>query len=106
MLDPRSPTWSTDVLREALERGSGAAVRRAGVRSPAAGKTGTSNGGVDAWFVGYTPRLVGGVWIGFDRPRPVTDAASGGAWRRRSGAAWSSASPAASRRRPGRSRTA
>jgi penicillin-binding protein 1A len=68
----------TDVLREALERGSGTEALAAGVRGPAAGKTGTSNGGVDAWFVGYTPQLVAGVWIGFDKPQPIADEASGG----------------------------
>jgi len=57
----------TDALREALERGTGTAVRQSGFRGPAAGKTGTTNDGTDTWFVGYTPEVVGAVWIGFDR---------------------------------------
>jgi penicillin-binding protein 1A len=38
---------------------------------PAAGKTGTTNDYVDAWFVGFTPKLVTGVWIGFDQPKTI-----------------------------------
>jgi membrane peptidoglycan carboxypeptidase len=67
-----------DVLREALDRGTGRAVRAAGFGRPAAGKTGTTNDAADAWFVGYTPRVVAAVWIGFDEPRPIVAVASGG----------------------------
>lgn len=68
----------TDVLKDAVERGTGTAVRRVGFRGPAAGKTGTTNDGADVWFVGYTPRLVAAVWVGFDQPKPIVDEASGG----------------------------
>lgn len=68
-----------DTLREVLDRGSGATVQQTGFRGPAAGKTGTSNDGSDAWFIGYTSDLVTGVWIGFDQPRTITDRATGGA---------------------------
>lgn len=68
----------TDVLAEALERGTGFRVRQAGVRAPAAGKTGTTNDGADTWFVGYTPELSAGVWVGFDKPRPILEDATGG----------------------------
>jgi penicillin-binding protein 1A len=68
----------TDLLRDAVDRGTGRAVRRAGYQGPVAGKTGTTDDGNDVWFVGYTPELVGGVWIGFDRPRSVlADARAG-----------------------------
>ncbi|HET7042446.1 MAG TPA: hypothetical protein VFI13_10520, partial [Gemmatimonadales bacterium] len=40
--------------------------------------TGTTNEGADAWFVGYTPEIAAGVWIGFDKPRPILDKATGG----------------------------
>lgn len=56
----------TDMLRGVVERGTAAGVRRAGFRAPAAGKTGTSDDSRDAWFVGFTPNLVAGVWTGFD----------------------------------------
>jgi penicillin-binding protein 1A len=69
----------TDMLRDVLDRGTGSAVRAAGYRGPAAGKTGTTQDGADAWFVGYTPELVGVVWIGFDRPAPIVPRATGGA---------------------------
>jgi len=68
----------TDMLREAVDRGTGSAVRRAGFKGPAAGKTGTTNDATDAWFVGYTPDLVGAVWIGFDDPKAIVKNASGG----------------------------
>jgi membrane peptidoglycan carboxypeptidase len=68
----------TQALRQAVDRGSGARARRAGFRGAAAGKTGTTNDGADAWFIGYTPSLVAGVWIGFDAPRPITRDATGG----------------------------
>ena len=44
---------------------------RSGFTLPAAGKTGTTNDYVDAWFVGFTPHLVTGVWIGFDQPATI-----------------------------------
>jgi penicillin-binding protein 1A len=68
----------TDVLREAITRGTGTAVRQAGFQGPVAGKTGTTNEGTDAWFVGYTPEVVASVWMGFDQPRPIVPQATGG----------------------------
>jgi hypothetical protein len=77
-LEPAVAFLITDVLEEALERGTGTQVRQVGVVAPAAGKTGTTNDGADTWFVGYTPDLVGGVWLGFDQPRPILKEATGG----------------------------
>jgi 1A family penicillin-binding protein len=68
----------TDMLRDAVDVGTATSVRRAGFHGPAAGKTGTTNDAADAWFVGYTPQLVGTVWIGFDQRRPIAARASGG----------------------------
>lgn len=56
----------THLLQGVMERGTGASARLYGVEGPVAGKTGTTNEGRDAWFVGYTPRLVALVWVGFD----------------------------------------
>jgi len=53
-------------LRGVVERGTARSLRELGVRGPVAGKTGTSDGSRDAWFVGFTPDLVVGVWVGFD----------------------------------------
>ena len=48
------------------------------VHVPVAGKTGTTNDNADVWFVGMTPSIVAGVWIGFDRPSTITPGAAGG----------------------------
>lgn len=53
----------TDALSDVVNRGTAARVRAMGYKGPAAGKTGTSR---DAWFVGYTPKLLVAVWVGYD----------------------------------------
>jgi penicillin-binding protein 1A len=78
VLEPAVAFLVTDALREALVRGTGEAVRGSGFQLPAAGKTGTTNEGTDAWFVGYTSDVVAGVWIGFDQPRTIVAKATGG----------------------------
>jgi 1A family penicillin-binding protein len=77
-MDPGVAFIVTDILRDALDIGTGTGVRTAGFRGPAAGKTGTTNNATDAWFVGYTPEIVGAVWIGYDKPSPLGGAATGG----------------------------
>lgn len=77
-MEPAVAFLITDVLSEALERGTGTQVRQVGVVAPAAGKTGTTNDGADTWFVGYTPDLVAGIWLGFDQPRAILKDATGG----------------------------
>jgi penicillin-binding protein 1A len=59
------------MLADVINAGTGAGARRAGFTLPAAGKTGTTNDFNDAWFVGYTPALVAGVWVGFDQPHTI-----------------------------------
>jgi 1A family penicillin-binding protein len=78
VLDPGIAFLITDVLAEALRRGTGIGALGKGFEVPAAGKTGTTNQGADAWFVGYTPEIVSGIWIGFDRPRAIIEDATGG----------------------------
>lgn len=68
----------TSMLQSAVDQGTGHAVREGGVRGAVAGKTGTTNEGADAWFVGYSPSLVTGVWLGADTPASLGAAASGG----------------------------
>ncbi|MCK5032359.1 MAG: PBP1A family penicillin-binding protein [Calditrichia bacterium] len=59
----------TDMLQDVMKRGTGYPVRRDyKFYGPAGGKTGTTNEFTDAWFVGFTPHLVAGVWVGFDDP--------------------------------------
>jgi 1A family penicillin-binding protein len=77
-MDPAVAYVVTDILRDAVDHGTGTGVRLAGFRGPVAGKTGTTNNATDAWFVGYTPDIVGAVWIGYDTPTPLGGAATGG----------------------------
>ena len=80
-IDPRVAFIVRDMMREAVERGTGSWVRRlVDPRVPVAGKTGTTNDNTDVWFVGMTPELVAGVWLGFDRPRPIARGAGGGTY--------------------------
>jgi membrane carboxypeptidase/penicillin-binding protein len=59
------------MLADVINAGTGAGARALGFRLPAAGKTGTTNNFNDAWFIGYTPNLVTGVWIGYDMPHTI-----------------------------------
>jgi membrane peptidoglycan carboxypeptidase len=56
----------TSILQGVIDRGTGAGVRRFGIRDPLAGKTGTTNDRRDSWFAGYTPDRVTVVWVGYD----------------------------------------
>jgi len=60
-----------DMLRGVIDGGTGYGVRRMGFRLPAGGKTGTTNDFRDAWFIGFTPSLVAGVWVGYDQPQTI-----------------------------------
>ena len=78
-LDPRVTYVVRDMMRDVVERGTAASVRRYLPRSiPAAGKTGTTNDNSDVWFVGLTPDVVAGVWLGFDKPTSIAPGAAGG----------------------------
>ena len=61
----------SSMLADVINAGTGARARSLGFTLPAAGKTGTTNDYNDAWFIGYTPKLVAGVWVGFDQPRTI-----------------------------------
>lgn len=66
----------TRILEDVIAWGTGRRAR--GLSQPAAGKTGTTNGPHDAWFVGYTPQLLASVWVGFDRRRSLGKGEGGG----------------------------
>lgn len=59
----------TSLLRSVVQEGTGWRAREIG--RPCAGKTGTTNEYTDAWFIGYTPDLITGVWVGFDEKKPL-----------------------------------
>jgi penicillin-binding protein 1A len=70
-ISPTTAFLVTSMLEDVVTRGTAARSRGLGFTLPAAGKTGTTNDYADAWFVGFTPHLVAGVWVGFDQPRPI-----------------------------------
>ncbi len=92
-------TWLVaDVLRDVIRRGTGyRAVRAQGFDLAAGGKTGTTNDGFDVWFVGFTPDVVTGVWIGFDQPKRIMNLAQGG---RLAAPAWTAMMKEVYQRRP------
>ncbi len=85
-----APTWEQvlqpavafivrDMLRDVVLRGTATIVRQSLPDSiPVAGKTGTTDNNTDVWFVGMTPEIVAGVWVGFDKPTRIAAAAAGG----------------------------
>ncbi|MGW8284823.1 MAG: penicillin-binding protein 1A [Candidatus Deferrimicrobiaceae bacterium] len=70
-ISPDTAYLMVRMMQEVIRNGTGRSARRLGHNL--AGKTGTTNENTDAWFIGYSPDLVGGVWIGFDTPRPLGD---------------------------------
>jgi penicillin-binding protein 1A len=71
VLDPVAARTTTAVLSEVLTRGTASRAAALGLNKPAAGKTGTTDHFVDAWFLGYTEGLTCGVWVGFDHPKTI-----------------------------------
>jgi penicillin-binding protein 1A len=79
VLDPRVAYIVRDMMRDGAEHGTGVQARKLVPQSiPIAGKTGTTNDNVDVWFVGMTPDIVAGVWLGFDKPKMIAKGAVGG----------------------------
>lgn len=69
ILEPTTSFLITNMLKGVIDRGTGIRARALG--RPAAGKTGTTNDQIDAWFIGYTPQILTGVWTGRDVPTPM-----------------------------------
>ena len=76
IIDPVTAYQITSMLQGVVERGT--ASRTVKVDFPVAGKTGTTNNAHDVWFIGYTPEIVAGCYIGFDNPRSMGKRATGG----------------------------
>jgi penicillin-binding protein 1A len=73
--DPRYAYQMVAMLEGVVQRGTGVRIREVG--KPLAGKTGTTNDSFDAWFVGFSPDLVVGIFVGYDTPRSLGDRESG-----------------------------
>ena len=76
VIDPRVAYQMTSILQGAVNRGTGGAAKVLGI--PVAGKTGTTNESRDTWFIGFTPDLVVGTYIGFDTTKPMGGKETGG----------------------------
>ncbi len=76
VLDPMTAYQITSMMEGVVQRGTATKVREVG--RPIAGKTGTTNDEKDAWFVGFTPDLTVGVFVGYDTPKPMGRGATGG----------------------------
>jgi penicillin-binding protein 1A len=77
ILSPQVAFQMLTMLEDVVNRGTGSAVRRLGVRGAVGGKTGTTNEYHDAWFVGFSSSVVAGVWVGLDHPNKMREGASG-----------------------------
>ncbi len=76
VLDPITAYQIVAMTQGVVQRGTGSVINELGV--PLGGKTGTTNDYKDAWFIGYSPDLVVGIWVGFDTPRDMGEAETGG----------------------------
>lgn len=76
VISPETAYLITSMLQSVIDHGTGRKAKALG--RPAAGKTGTTNDIDDAWFVGYTPQLLAGLWIGFDEKRSLGKGETGG----------------------------
>jgi penicillin-binding protein 1A len=77
VIDPRNAFLMTSLMQEVVRSGTGTRALRLG-RKDLAGKTGTTNDHIDAWFCGYASDLVGVAWLGFDQPKPLGNNETGG----------------------------
>ncbi len=76
VISPQTNYIMVNLMEQICEYGTGIATRW--LRRPKAGKTGTTDNFTDAWFVGFTPNLVSGVWVGYDDNTPLGERRAGG----------------------------
>ncbi len=76
VLDPMTAYQITSMMEGVVQRGTATTVREVG--KPVAGKTGTTNDEKDVWFIGFSPDLAVGVYLGYDKPRQIARGATGG----------------------------
>jgi membrane carboxypeptidase/penicillin-binding protein len=70
---------TTDLMKDVMTYGTAKGLKKFSQAYPSAGKTGTTDDYRDAWFVGFTPQIATGVWVGYDKPRPGGKGFTGGA---------------------------
>jgi penicillin-binding protein 1A len=68
-ISPQTSYIMTSLLKSVVEEGTGRKVKA--LHRPCAGKTGTTNDVRDAWFIGFTPHIIAGTWVGFDDEKPL-----------------------------------
>ncbi|MCC6276583.1 MAG: PBP1A family penicillin-binding protein [Oligoflexia bacterium] len=69
LISTQTAYLTTSLLKGVIENGTG--FRARAMERPLAGKTGTTNGYYDAWFIGYSPQVISGVWVGYDQEKPI-----------------------------------
>lgn len=79
VINPAAALMTTSLLEDVVTRGTAVRAREFGLTGKGAGKTGTTNNYLDAWFIGFDSSLTCGVWVGFDKPRPIKPGGYGGA---------------------------
>jgi len=79
VLSPAAAFVTTQMLKDVMTYGTAKSLNKFSQKRPAAGKTGTTDDYRDAWFIGYTPQVITGVWVGHDKPRPGSKGFTGGA---------------------------
>ena len=79
VLSPATAFVTTQMLRDVLTYGTAKTLKSFALKRQAAGKTGTTDDYRDAWFIGYTPQVITGIWVGYDKPQPGGPGFTGGA---------------------------
>lgn len=78
VLSPAAAFVTTRMLKDVMVYGTAKSLKAFSRERPAAGKTGTTDDYRDAWFIGYTPQVITGIWVGYDKPRPGGKGFTGG----------------------------
>ncbi len=78
-ISPAGAYVTTQMLKDVMNYGTAKGLKKFSQAHPSAGKTGTTDDYRDAWFIGYTPQVITGVWVGYDKPRPGGKGFTGGA---------------------------
>lgn len=78
VMAPATAYLTTQIMKDVLTYGTAKNLKKFSQAHPSAGKTGTTDDYRDAWFVGYTPQIITGVWVGYDKPKPGGRGFTGG----------------------------